>query len=156
MDTKKDKILFVVSTLQHYCNFIKTGALKEIQDRVIFLIHPKLAKMDFGVPSDRIFFYSYSGKKDIFHRHVFNINSYLNRHKSSVFAFRLLRLKPRQLRIYRILPNNGILCPVRQFLPLNLIMWGSGVSKALSMLLISGIWLRNGFLFWVYRGLRTI
>ena len=103
MDTKKDKILFVVSTLQHYCNFIKTGALKEIQDRVIFLIHPKLAKMDFGVPSDRIFFYSYSGKKDIFHRHVFNINSYLNRHKSSVFAFRLLRLKPRQLRIYRIL-----------------------------------------------------
>ena len=106
MDSKNKenyKILFVISTYWQYENYIKTQALENIKDRVNFLVYPKLADLDFGVPADRIFFYSYPEKKDILHRHIFNINSWRLRKRDIVFWLRSLLFKPNQRRAYRIL-----------------------------------------------------
>jgi hypothetical protein len=86
MDSKNGKILFVVYTTQHYRDFLKTGALSEIKDRLIFLVDPGLVKMDFGVSSDRVIYYSFPKNKEINHRRVFNINSFQNRKRIPVFT----------------------------------------------------------------------
>jgi len=97
------KILFVISTYWQYENYIKTNALEEIKDRVNFLVYPKLADLDFGIPKDRISLYSYPEKKDILHRHIFNMNSWRLRKRDIVFWLRSLLFKPNQRRAYRIL-----------------------------------------------------
>ncbi len=97
------KILFVVSSYHQYQTYIKTEALKEIKDQAIFLVNQKLTGLDFGVSKDRIIPYSYPDRKDILHRHVFNINSWRKKKQHPVFLLRLAFLRPRQEHIYRIL-----------------------------------------------------
>ncbi len=85
MNSKNSKILFVVSEYQQYRAYIQTQALKEIKDRVVFIVHPKLADADFGVPSDRVIPYTYSDRKDVLHRRVFFMNAWQNKKRLPVF-----------------------------------------------------------------------
>lgn len=107
-NSSNQKILFVISTYFQYQTYIQTRSLQDIKDRLVFLISPKLAKMDFDVPVDRLFIYSYPDYKDIFHRHIFNINSWINRHNNNAFWVRTLLFKPRQRRVYGILSLPGL------------------------------------------------
>jgi len=101
---KKDgKILFVVGNYRQYHTYIKTKVFKEIEDRLVFLVHQGLSHIDFGVSKDRIFFYTYPSRKDTFHRHVFNINTWQNKRRNVVFQIRTLAFTRRQLRAYSIL-----------------------------------------------------
>jgi len=104
MSNKKGKILFTISSYPQYKTYIQTQALKEIQDRVVFIVNPKVIemKLDFGVFSDRIIPYSYPDRKNVFHRHVFNLNSYINRTRHNVFLIRTLWFTRRQKKIYGI------------------------------------------------------
>lgn len=104
MSSKNGKILLVVSAIRQYRDYFKTEALKEIKDRLVFLVLPGLADMDFGVSRDRVFSYSYPKDKEIFHRRVFYINSWQNRRRAPFFLAHLtLSLSHRKLRIYQIL-----------------------------------------------------
>lgn len=97
------KILFVVSTILHYRNYLKTKALEEIKDRLYFLVNPGLANLDFGVPADRIFSYSFPGHKEMYYRHAYNINRWKKRKKSFNVESYFSMIKPRRLLIYKIL-----------------------------------------------------
>lgn len=103
MNSGDRKILFVVSSYQQYQTYIQTQVLKEIQDRVFFIVTPRLAHMDFGVFKDRVFSYTYPAWKERFHRHVFYINGWMNKKKIPAFWGRLVILRPGQKRIYSIL-----------------------------------------------------
>lgn len=92
------KILFIIDSYQQYQTYIQTQSLKEIRDDAVFIVNPKLANMDFGVFGDRIFSYSYPERKDILHRHIFNIN--INRRRHKRFWIRSIWFKPHQKRIY--------------------------------------------------------
>ncbi len=102
---KNDRILFVINSYQQYKNYIQTQALDEIKDRIVFLVHPKVVemKLDFGAFQDRVISYAYPDRKNTLHRHVFNLNSYINRTRHNVFLIRTLWLSKRQRRIYGFL-----------------------------------------------------
>jgi len=102
-NTKDSTILFVVTNYWQYDNYINTQALKDIKDRAYFIVDPELSKMNFDVPKERLFFYSYPGRKDTLHRHIFNMNSWRLRNKDIVFWLRSLLFKARQRFAYRIL-----------------------------------------------------
>jgi len=103
--SKYGKILFTISSYQQYRTYIQTQALKEIQDRVVLVVNPKLVemKLDFGVPNNQVVPYSYPGRKNTFHRHVFFINSWKNKKRIPAFWNRLVLLRPRQKLLYSIL-----------------------------------------------------
>src|SRR3989344_1946726 len=101
MNQRNNKILFVISSYQQYQIYIQTQALKEIRGEVFFVVDPKLVGMDFGVYGDHIFPYSYSERKDVLHRHIFNIN--INRRRHKRFWIRSEWFTPRQKRIYWLL-----------------------------------------------------
>ncbi len=101
--SNNNKILFAIFTYQQYQTYIETHSLKDMLDRISFLVHPKLMGMDFGVPKERIFAYSYPDHKNVLHRHIFNINSWIRRKQNNAFWIRTLLFTKRQKRIYRLL-----------------------------------------------------
>lgn len=103
MDIRNNKILFIIDTYWQYDNYVKTQALQEVKDKVYFIANPELSHLDFNISPERLIFYSYPNKKDILHRHIFNINSWRLRKKDIVFRQRSLLFKPRQVFFYRIL-----------------------------------------------------
>ena len=98
----QNKILLVIDSYQQYQTYLRTRALEEIKDRVVFLIDSKLAKVDFGVSGDKIFKYDYPAKKDLFYRHIFNMSTTLMSKRHS-YWFRTEWHTKRQKRIYKIL-----------------------------------------------------
>ena len=98
------RILFIISSYQQYLNYIQAKNLEKISERLFLIVLPKLAQMnvDFGIPKERIFPYDYPDRKNTFHRHVFNINTYINRRKHNAFWIRTQWFSPRQTRIYKI------------------------------------------------------
>lgn len=98
------RILFVISSYQQYLNYIQAKNLEKIGNNLFLIVLPKLAEMDvdFGISKERVFPYDYPDKKNIFHRHVFNINTYINRRKHNAFWIRTQWFSPRQTRIYKI------------------------------------------------------
>src|SRR3989338_10535326 len=105
MKQENNKILFTLSSYQQYKSYIQTGALKEISERIIFLVNPKLIEMnlDFGVYKERVIPYTYPDRKNTLHRHVFNLNSFINRRKHHVFWTRTQWFSKRQKQVYRLL-----------------------------------------------------
>jgi hypothetical protein len=118
-NTQDKKILFVVSTIQHYRNYLKSGALDEIKNRLIILADPGLSKVDFGISNDRVFYYSYPGRLAKWHRHVFNINRWRNRWRSTSIAAYLSKLEPSRLRIYKFL-SLPVISTIAKFILLEL------------------------------------
>lgn len=104
-DNNNRRILFVISSYQQYLNYIKAKNLKQISGQLFLVVLPKMADMDidFGVPKEQVFPYDYPNKKNTFHRHIFNINTYINRRKHNAFWIRTLWFSPRQTRAYKIL-----------------------------------------------------
>ncbi len=116
MDTDK-KILVVLGELgiAYYNNYIMTSALNGIKSNCFFIAPKELADRDFnGISKDKIFWYNYPRKKHLWHRHLFNINTWKHRAKSGSFRSRFSRLKPRQQIIYKILAL-PILYPLVRF-----------------------------------------
>ncbi len=105
MYEQKPKILFLLCHgWEYYRNYITSPALDMIKDRCYFIVHEKLFNKDFaGIGRDRIFSYTYPPRKAILHRHIFNINTWRYRKKSSSFLPRFQGFKPRLQRIYKIL-----------------------------------------------------
>ena len=99
----RKKILFFVHDYHHYQAYVQSAALRNIRDRIIFLVDTKLKDFDFGVSPDRVYGYSFPDQKDILHRHIFNINTWIHRNRNIGFHIRTLLFTPRQKRIYRIL-----------------------------------------------------
>lgn len=99
----RKKILFVVHDYHHYQAYVQSAALNEIRDRILFLVDAKLKNFNYGVPADRVHAYSFPDRKDILHRHIFNINTWIHRNRNIGFYIRTLLFTPRQKRIYRIL-----------------------------------------------------
>ncbi len=98
------KILFFVHDYHHYQAYIQGAALNDIRNDITLLVaDERLKNSDFGVPADRVFFYSFPDKKDIFHRHIFNINTWIHRNRNIGFMIRTLLFTAHQKRIYRIL-----------------------------------------------------
>jgi hypothetical protein len=105
MSNQNKKILFVVSSIEYYRNFITTTALDGIKQNCVFLVHAPLSGKSFpGISRDRIFSYQYPDQKKVYYKHVFNINMWKFRKKSTSFEFRFFsRLKKRLKIIYKIL-----------------------------------------------------
>lgn len=70
---------------------------------MIFVVAGNLKHLDYGVPADRVYEYSFPDQKDILHRHIFNINTWIHRNRNIGFHIRTLLFTPRQKRFYRIL-----------------------------------------------------
>ncbi|MBI4160645.1 MAG: hypothetical protein HY506_01945 [Candidatus Yanofskybacteria bacterium] len=102
MDASNKKILFFVHDYHHYQAYIQGPALSDVRDSIVFVVAGNLKHLDFGVPAERVYAYSFPDRKDILHRHIFNINTWIHRNKNIGFHIRTLLFTPRQKRIYRI------------------------------------------------------
>jgi len=104
-NSENKRILFVISSYQQYLNYIQAKNLEKISDDLFLIVLPKLAEtgVDFGVSKEQVFSYDYPARKNTFHRHIFNINTYINRRKHNVFWIRTLWFSPRQTRVYKVL-----------------------------------------------------
>ena len=102
--SKNKKILFVAHDFHQYQAYVQGVALDNIRDEVTFLVaDARLKNFDFGVSADRVLFYMFPEQKDILHRHIFNINTWIHRNRNIGFKIRTLLFTPHQKRIYRIL-----------------------------------------------------
>ncbi len=102
---KNKTILFMVTSQEYYRNYITSSALDEIKDRCVFVVDGNLMNRDFPtIDRKKLIPYTYPEHKNIFHKHLFNINMWKFRNLSTSFVFRFTRrLKERQKFIYRIL-----------------------------------------------------
>lgn len=103
MNSKEKPILFVIATLNHYRNYIITGALKEIKRPVVFLVHPALADKDFGVDKGRVISYVYPGGKGVWYKRVVGFSCWRYQHLDRGLVMYAKGLAPRKQRIYKIL-----------------------------------------------------
>ena len=106
--TKNGKILFVVQDYYQYQTYVQTVALREVRDRIYFLVPPVLAELDYGIPRERVIPFDYPWEKEVPHRHVFNIHSWKLRHTNKGFWIRTLFFTRRQKIVYRILALPGL------------------------------------------------
>jgi len=104
-DRNNKRILFIISSYQQYLNYVKAKNLEKVSDDLFLVVLPKLVDVvaDFGIPKERVFPYDYSEKKNTLHRHIFNINTHINRRKHNAFWIRTLWFSPRQTRVYKVL-----------------------------------------------------
>ena len=108
MDKGGVKILFIINDYHQYEAYIRTQALEDIKDRTYFIANPALSELDFDVPRERVFFYSYPDSKNTLHRHIFNLNTWRLRKKSIIFWIQSQLFKPRQVSAYKIMSVPGI------------------------------------------------
>lgn len=103
MKQGKRPILFIIATLNHYRNYITAGVLKEINEPIIFLVHPALADKDFGVDKDRIIPYAYPGEKGSFYKHIIGLGCWRYQDKDPGLVMYVKGFSSRKKKIYKIL-----------------------------------------------------
>ncbi|HEY4475038.1 MAG TPA: hypothetical protein VJC06_03885 [Candidatus Paceibacterota bacterium] len=103
MNQSKKSILFVIATLNHYRNYITTGALKSVNGSLVFLVNPALADKDFGVDKDRVIPYAYPGEKGSFYKHVIGLGCWRYQSKDTGLMMYVKGFSPKKKKIYKIL-----------------------------------------------------
>ena len=101
MNSKSNKILFVLNYQEYFRNYIDSQALSKIEKGCVFLISSNISNQQAKqLGKNKIIRYDYPKDKSMLHWHLFNINTKKFIKRSKTFQFRFARLNKQMQRIY--------------------------------------------------------